>query len=143
MHAISLRKRRRRRGLSMTEMIVTVILTSVAMVGGVKIMSLASHQCRTVDNRRLAGLEAGNVLEQVMARPWEEIVPGEATRFVLSDACRQTLPDAKLRVAVEAEAADPDARRITVEVDWQATALRRSQPVRLVAWRYLNKEARP
>ena len=127
----------------MTEMIVTLVITSVAMVSGVKIMALANRQCRMVENRRLAGLEAGNILEQVMARPWDEIVPGEASTFALSDASRQTLPDAKLRVVVEAEAADADARRITVEVDWQVTALRRREPVRLVAWRYLNKEAQP
>ena len=99
MNATSLRKRRRRHGLSMTEMVVTVAITTVAMVGGVQIMSLASRQCQMVENRRLAGLEAGNIMEQIMARPWEEIAPGEVSTFELSDACRQALPDAKLRVA--------------------------------------------
>ena len=59
-----------------------------------------------------------------MTRPWEEIAPGEVSACELSEACRQTLPDAKLRVAIEAEATDPGARRITVEIDWQVNALR-------------------
>jgi Tfp pilus assembly protein PilV len=143
MNATSLSKRRRRDGLSMTEMVVTVAITTVAMVGGVQIMSLASRQCRMVEDRRLACLEAGNIMEQIMARPWEEITPGDVSAFELSEACRQTLPDARLRVEIEAEATDPGARRITIEIDWQANALRRGEPVRLVAWRYLNKEARP
>jgi Tfp pilus assembly protein PilV len=86
MNATSLSKRRRRDGLSMTEMVVTVAITTVAMVGGVQIMSLASRQCRMVEDRRLACLEAGNIMEQIMARPWEEITPGDVSAFELSEA---------------------------------------------------------
>jgi len=143
MNAISFRDRRRRDGLSMTEMLVTIAITTVAMVGGVQIMSLANRQCKAVECRRVAGLEAGNIMEQIMTRPWEDIAPGQESICELSEACRQTLPDAKLRIAVEAEAADPGVRHITVEIDWQANAIHRGGPVRLVAWRYLNKEARP
>lgn len=132
-----------RRGLTMTEMIVTIALTSVAMAGGVKIMAVASRECSAVDCRRLASLEAGNILEQVMARPWDEMAPGQLANLALSDACGQTLPDARLRVAVDPEPTDANARRITVEIDWQTAAARRAVPVRLVAWRYVNAEARP
>jgi hypothetical protein len=143
MNAMSLCYRHRRSGLSMTEMVVTVAITTVAMVGGVQIMSAANRQCQAVECRRLAGLEAGNVMEQIMARPWAQLAPGQAAVCELSHACRELLPDAKLRLQVAAEATDPAVRRITVEIDWQATPIHRSDPVRLVAWRYLTQEAKP
>jgi hypothetical protein len=143
MNASSLWKRRSRHGLSMTEMILTVMLTSAAMVGGAKLMAVAHQQGRLVDQRRLAGVEASNILEQVMAQPWQQITPGEQSAFGLSDAGRQLLPDAKVRVVVDPEPAQPEARRITVAIDWQVAAQRRGRPVRLVAWQYLNTEAQP
>lgn len=143
MNTTFLRKQRLRNGLSMTELVVTVGITTIAMVGGVQTMFVAGRQCRMVENRRLAGLEVGNIMEQIMTRPWKEIAPGTELTFELSEACRRALPDAKLRVRIASEAADPSARCITVEMDWRANALRRGEPVRLVAWRYNSWETTP
>ncbi|NLX53561.1 MAG: hypothetical protein GXY58_00425 [Planctomycetaceae bacterium] len=143
MNTTCIHNRCRRGGFSMTEMVVTIGVATVAMVGGVQIMSLANRQCRAVECRRVASLEAGNIMEQLMARPWEELTPGQESFGTLSDVCQRLLPDASLDIDVSAETTDAAARRITVRIDWQVQGTHRSNPVRLVAWRYPNQETLP
>jgi hypothetical protein len=125
-----------RRGLSMAEMIVTIAVTSVAMIGGMQMIALSGRQFRAIEDRRLAGLEAGNLMEQVMLRPWEELTAEQLASLELSEACRQALPDVQLRISVDAGDAVPAAKRITIEIGWRVNAAHRGAPVRLVAWRF-------
>jgi prepilin-type N-terminal cleavage/methylation domain-containing protein len=129
-----------RRGLSMAEVLVAVAVASVVMVCGMQLMFVAHRQGRTVDAQRVAWLEAGNLMEHVMARPWEDMHPDVLSSLALSDACRQALPDAILRVDALPDDTDPTALQITIEIQWRADASRPAVPVRLVAWRYRTLE---
>ncbi len=136
-------KRYRRCGVSMAEMIVTVAITMLVLVSGMQLITLAGRQGTAIENRRLAALEAGNIMEQVMCRPWEEVTTESLSSLPLSETCRQALPAASLHVAVDPDGTDQDLRRITVQLDWAVNSVHRGQPVHLVAWRYRNREVQP
>lgn len=136
-------KRYRRSGVSMAEMIVTVAITMLVMVSGMQLITLASRQGTAIENHRLAALEAGNIMEQVMCLPWEEVTAESLSSLPLSETCRQALPAASLHVAVDPDGTNQDLRRITVQLDWAVNSAHRGQPVRLVAWRYRNREVQP
>ena len=136
-------KRRRRFGISMTEMVVTVAITTLVMVGGLQLITLANRQGGVVENQRLACLEAGNIMEQIMCRPWDEVTAEGLSSLPLSEACRAALPEARLHVAIDTDGTDQDARRITVQLDWAVNSVHRSKSIHLVAWRYRHGEAQP
>lgn len=136
-------KRHRRFGFSMAEMVVTVAITTLVMVGGLQLITLASRQGSAIENHRLASLEAGNIMEQIMCRPWDDVTSEGLSSLPLSEACRQALPAAGLHVAIDTDGADQDVRRITVQLDWAVNSVHRGKPVRLVAWRYRDREVQP
>ena len=102
-------KRHRRSGVSMAEMIVTVAITMLVMVSGMQLITLAARQGGAIENHRLASLEAGNIMEQIMCRPWDEVTSEGLSSLPLSEACRQALPAASLHVAVDTDGTDQDA----------------------------------
>ncbi|MHB8969847.1 MAG: type IV pilus modification PilV family protein [Pirellulaceae bacterium] len=136
-------KRHRRCGFSMAEMVVAVAITTLVMVGGLQLITLAARQGGAIENHRLASLEAGNIMEQIMCRPWDELTSEGLSSLPLSEACRQALPAASLQVAIDTDGTDQDARRITVQLDWAVNSVHRSKPVHLVAWRYREREVQP
>lgn len=144
MNSTYLSKPNRRTAFTMTEMIVTLAITSTIMVGGAQLMTFATRHGREVDNRRLAATEAGNLMEQLMTQPWDTLIPDAPAlaELTLSDNCRQALPDSQLTVTVADDAAS-HARRITIHIDWATNATHRSPGVRVVAWRYPQQETQP
>lgn len=127
----------------MAEVLVATAIAIAVMVCGMQMLFVAHQHGRTVDFQRVAWLEAGNVMERVMARPWDQMQADALASLSLSEVADRILPGATLGVDVSADDAAPDARRITVEVQWQADAGRRAVPVRLVAWRYPPPEVTP
>jgi hypothetical protein len=136
-------ERRRRLGISVAEMVVTMAITTLVLIGGLQLMTLATRQGTVMENHRLAALEAGNLMEQIMCRPWDQMTSEGLSSLPLSEACRQALPAARLHVAVDADGSDPEVQRITVQLDWSVTSEQRNKPVQLVAWRYRNRETQP
>ena len=99
MNATALHKRRRRRGLSMTEMVVTVAITTVAMVGAVRSCrwptAKARHGGEPSPGLPGSGQHHGTGHDAALG---ENRPRRMNAAFELSEACRQTLPDAKLHV---------------------------------------------
>jgi hypothetical protein len=91
----------------------------------------------------LAAREAGNLMEDLMSRPWSEITPENTAAVELSESCRQYLPDAQLRVEVVSEGQTEDVRRIDVRIEWRDWSNRRGEPVRLTAWKCRWEEKTP
>ncbi len=125
----------------MAEVLATMAILSAVLMYSMQLMYVIFRQGRTVEAQRMAWLEAGNLMEYVMARPWEDMQPGALASLTLSDACRQALPGAILRVDVRPDDLDPTVLRISIEIQWPDDASRLAAPVRLVAWRYPPLEA--
>ena len=145
MNSNYLHKPKRRTAFSMTEMVVTLAITGAIMVGGAQLMTFTARHGREVENRRLATVEAGNVMEQAMTRPWDELCRRR------SGARR---PDPVRHVSPGATGQTPDGDRgrrsfrpmLAVSPSSSTGPSIRPNAARacdLVAWRYPLQETQP
>lgn len=112
-------------------------LAMALSVGVAQILTVVANQRHLARQRAAAVLEAGNLMEQIAARPWEQTAPGQSP-VSLSEACRQWLPGAELKLEITDE--KPDARRIRIEIAWHDPLGQRTAPVCLVGWKFPAKE---
>lgn len=131
----------KRNGATIPEAMVAMLIVAAVLVGVAQLLAMVAGQRRNTQQRSLAVREAGNLMEDLMTRPWSELTPDSLAEFQLPEPCLQQLPDAKLQIEVHADDDTDQARRIDIRIDWAGPADRRCQPVRLVAWRYHDEEA--
>ncbi len=132
---------KRRAGFAFYEAVMASALTLAAIAGVAHLLGVVTQQRRAAQEQSAALVEAGNLMEDLASRPWDELTPQRLAAVELSDQCRRRLPHGKLRLEVAAE--DQDAKRIGIQIEWGATPGRTNAPVRLTAWRYRDQEARP
>ena len=135
------RARLRRQGSLLLEAALAMALLLAALAVVAHLLLLAGHQRREADHRALATREAANVMERVVARRWDEIVPEGVRELALSDEARQQLPQPDLEVRVSEDSAELRQKRIDVLVRWQNAAGLPAQPVELAAWVFTEREA--
>ena len=82
---------------------------------------------------------AGNLMERIMARPWDELESERLQQLIAPDELAG-LPEADVRIDV-IPVEQPVSREIRVSVTWTHPRGQTRQPVQLVAWRYLGKTA--
>lgn len=116
-------------------------LAIALLTGLAQLLGMVAQQRRLARQQAVAMTEAGNLMEELASRPWSQIDAKQTASLGLSEECRRVLPDGQLHVDVVAE--DLDAKRISLRIDWRGAAGRRSEPVRLVAWKYRHEEAAP
>lgn len=130
---------RKRRGATMTEATIAVVIAAAVLAGVAQLVAMASHQRRVSEQRATAVREVGNLMENLMSRAWAEITPENAAAIELSNECSENLPDARLRVEVSSDG--DESKRIDIRIDWRNTANQRGKPVQLTAWRFSDEEA--
>lgn len=131
-----------RRGATVSEAIVGMVIAIAVLAAVTQLLALASHQQRIAAQRAVAVREAGNLMEDLMSRPWADVTAEKTAVIALSDSCRETLPGGRLQVSVASED-QPAAKRIGIRIDWQNPSGQRGEPVRLSAWRYPDQEPKP
>ena len=119
-----------------------ILVVMAVIAAACQLLYLVGNQRRNSGYRMIAEFETANVMELVLSRNWNELSPG-SPKLELSRYCQERLPDPRLRIDVVTDDANPDSRRITVELDWQVSEKQRSKPARLVAWRYPPGEVQP
>jgi uncharacterized membrane protein len=134
--------RQSRRGMTLTEMGVALVILTVAMIALVQLVGTAAQQRRRSDQRRLALQEIGNQAERLSLVSWEEVAPGELASWEPSAGLSAVLPQAACHVEVCDEDGSPAARRIRLSVTWQNATGQRVEPVELTVWRF-RPEAKP
>jgi len=113
-----------------------VVLLAVVFVAVSQLLAVAGRQRREAQWRRLATLEAANLLERVAARPWDELTTEGLASLTLSEQVTGRLPDPRLRIDTQPSPGPPESKRIRVRLDWINLAGDRGAPVVLVAWRH-------
>lgn len=131
-----------RRGMSLVELIVTLILLGAALGLMAPVLKSAAAQRRAADERQTALAEAASLLEALTARGWEGTSDELADSVELSPTTAAALRDAVLTVDVADEADPPEVRRITVEIRW-AERSGTARPVRLRTWIFRQVEEQP
>ncbi len=133
-----------RRGFSLLELAVAGALLGALLVVCLQLIGAMAAQRRAADQRRLAVVEVGNILERLAARPWDELTSKNVGQEMeekekLSPQAASRLPGAELKIEVTQPAKEPDARRIVVSLRWQDAAGVLLPPVRIATWRYCEK----
>lgn len=133
----------RRRGFTLTETLVAGVILATAATVAMQMLVAAAGQRRSLDARQAALIEAGNVMERLAAKSWEELDAAELSKLTLGERAVQALPSGKLEIQIEPIAAQPDdklpaAKRLTVAVSYggEGEGTQKAREVRLVAWRY-------
>lgn len=128
--------RRARRGFTIVELLVALVILAAAMALVVRVVATAADQRRETARRRTAVQEAANVLERIVARPWEEIDETQLDDVRLSPHAVEALPGAKLKVKVAEDAGRPAARRVAVTLTWNAHGDEAAASTQLVGWKF-------
>ncbi|MGH7200543.1 MAG: type II secretion system protein [Planctomycetaceae bacterium] len=131
----------KRRGVTLTELIVTMLLLGSAMAAVVPVVQWASTQRQAARQREFALQEAAGILEDLTAREWHEITPEHAEQIAPTESARAMLRDPELTVTVNdaSDAASP-GKRIVVELRWKDHAGRPAAPARLTTWVYKGSD---
>lgn len=133
---------RRRRGALLHETTTAVLIVMFVVAGACQMLHLVARQRHLCKQRATASLEVANLMEEIASRSWPEITE-QAPKLEISQATQSRLPQSKVRLDIGSDESNADARRIAISLDWQLDDLRRSSPVRLVAWRYSPREMKP
>lgn len=125
-----------RRGLSILEVTMALLILSFAVAGLLQILTVAASQRRATEIRRLALEEIANQAEQIALVPWEELTAEKlATRQASADLLAAA-PSAELTVTAGEDAGPPNAKRVHIAVAWTTPAGESPQPVQLTIWRH-------
>ena len=125
-----------RQGLTLSELVIALAIAVTAMVGVAQLMHTATRQHRAVGEQNFVAMEAANIMEDLMSRPWDELASGKAPEIELSAACIEAVPNAEVEVEIIEEDGLKDARRVVVEIKWLSHPSDSPKPFRLVAWKY-------
>ena len=125
-------------GFILKEAMRAVALAMALAAGTAQMLAALAQQQRLASQYTAAVAEAGNRMEESMSQPWDDTTAQQLAAFGLSQECRRCLPDGKLQVEVFHE--DENTRRITIRIDWRRLSGNRSEPVRLVGWKFRHEE---
>lgn len=126
----------RRRGISLVELIATVILLGVIFTVSISTLAVVARQRRSTEQRQFALQHATNLLERSVTRGWSQLAAGTLPTEPASADVRAVLPEIEHRVDVTENSQDFDSRRVTVLVRWKSSEGRSPTSVRLSTWVY-------
>ncbi|MEN6448913.1 MAG: type II secretion system protein [Thermoguttaceae bacterium] len=147
-----------RRGMTLIELIVAATILGTLLVVCLQLLTATAAMRRSLDQRQLATIELGNVLERLATRRWTELTPAAATAERVSESVAERLPKAELKVVLteltepapgdraahsqpapqsaRSQPAPLPAKRITASIRWQDSAGVYLPPVTVTTWRY-------
>ncbi len=129
----------RRRGYNIIELIVATVILMAVMGVSLKWFVATAGQRRSEDRRQAALTEAASALEQLAARPWEELTPEGVAKLVASLELPKSLPGSQVLAQVTQPGGEPEAKILAVTVRWQSRQEAPAEQVRLVAWKYRKR----
>lgn len=132
-----------RRGMTLTELIVAMVVLAAAWTILAQSIALSAAQRRTAQRHAIAREEAANLLERAMALPWTETTAERLAEWKLAAAAADSLPGARLKIDVRTDAAAPREKQVRVAIDWLDSSGQPGRPVQLSAWKFGAPEATP
>jgi hypothetical protein len=123
-----------RSGSLLIELIVAGALLGAVTATVIPTLGWIVRQRQFSRERQAAIIETGNLMERLTALEWDELTPGRAGQFQLSEPLQNQLSEPRLTVTVETE--EYAAKRVLIQLSWQIGPGRAGPPVRLAAWVY-------
>ncbi len=124
--------RRKRAGLLIVEMVVSLILLGAVMTIVVPALGWIVRQNQLAQQKQEAIQGLHNLMENLTARPFAELTPDAAEAIELPAYLKSQLPGAKLEADI-AEA-KPNAKRIRLRLSWMQHNGQALAPLKLSAW---------
>ncbi len=125
-----------RQGSLVAELLVALVICMATMAAATQLLALAMSQHRLEDARLVADIEVANVMEELMALPWERVTPDRRWDRPLSPDGQRVLDDAQLRIVVTDIEGQPAARHLKVVVEWQREKHGHGRAAQLEAWKF-------
>lgn len=125
---------RSRRGFTIVEAMATLAVLGATLMAVAQVSRMLGQQQRHMDEAQADLLQAGNLLERLVALPWDELTAETAQR--LADEATET----RLAVTIEEAADGPPAKRIVVRTGAESSPAPR-RPVQLTTWVYRDAAA--
>jgi hypothetical protein len=124
-------------------MALAIVATAIGFLAQAVGSTYAQHKAARL--QAVAQLEAGNLLEQLMSRPWDALSSEKKNWEELAvTALAETLPRGQARVLIDLEGGELPAKRITVVIETLDSPGRpRTVLAQLVAWKYRDLERSP
>ena len=135
------RKSSDRRGMTLLEVGVALVILAAAMTALVQLLSLSARQRRLDDQRSLALVELANHAESLAMLPWNELTAENLAGWQPSAELAALLPTAECHAQIEEEPGSPSARRIELQIAWTNAVGEQVTPVRLTLWRFAEETA--
>lgn len=111
---------------------------AMALVAGVaQLLIIVAQQRHQARQYAVASREAGNLMESLMSRSWDDTT-SESAPVELSEGIASQLPEGSVSVDVADE--DQGVRRITLQIEWESGPERARESVRLVGWKFQAEE---
>lgn len=128
----------RQAGFVLQESIMAMALSMALIVGVAELLTMVAQQRRLARQQAVAVQEVGNLMEELVSRRWDDTTAVGVASAELSPQCNRCLPNAELALDVVDES--DDIRQITVQIDWSDASGGRGRSVRLVGWKFREKE---
>jgi prepilin-type N-terminal cleavage/methylation domain-containing protein len=138
-----LSKRTDRRGFTLTETTVAMVVLAAAIVAVAQLMAAVATRRLASERETVAQQEVANLMERVFIVPWAELSEENVAGFQLSETCQQRLPEPKLDISVKSAAGSPAGRQVRVELTWMDSGGQSRRSAGLTAWRYAAEEPGP
>lgn len=120
----------------MLEMAVAVLMVGLLLAISIKLFGWSVRERQLVDRRAAALIEAGNLLDELTNRPWDDITEPFLESVPLSAEAAELLPNAKLEVTLRQFEDDSTAKQIGVSIVWQGSRGVQEGSVKLTAWKF-------
>lgn len=140
-------RRRRKRGFTMLEALVSTIILAAAVTTVVQLGSQTIRLQREMDRRVLAEIEASNLMDRAMSLSYSQLTAPSLAEFKLSPVAEARLPGAAIAALVDTEKDDESglsAKRVEITVFWNDESGQHiAEPARLVGWKHSVAEPQP
>lgn len=132
-----------RAGFSLVELMVASLLLGVVIATVTPLLLWSGAERRAAEQRQLAAEHLANLMEELTARPWNDIAADSPAANELPPELERVLPGAELETSVNTTDDDPPAKRIRLSLRWKGRTGEYLPPTRLTAWVYRHEEAQP
>ncbi|MGE3777123.1 MAG: hypothetical protein AB7F89_08070 [Pirellulaceae bacterium] len=128
----------RTRGSLLLEASMALVLVALALTGIAQLVLLAGRQQQALAARRVAVLEANNLLEKLMRRPFDELTPSALAEAPAYTSDLTLLRHLRTSIDVHESTDSPRSKQIDVQLRWH-TGPEMEEAVRVVGWKYANE----
>jgi Tfp pilus assembly protein PilE len=128
--------RRNRRGMTLLELAVAGVLLAALTAVCAKFFAAAAAQRRALAERQTALQVAGNLMERLAVRPYEQLSTEKLSQEKLPLWAVAALPKAALKIEVTDAAGPPAGKRIALRLTWSGHDPAAPFCVQLTSWRY-------